>query len=75
MCALAFSSRAYVHILCGMPERHCCLPLKGLLRPVNVTFPSPKHSVTHSLLIALLGVLMEKKDKDVVTVSRICLEG
>lgn len=46
-----------------MPEGHCCLPLKGPLRSVNVTFPSPEHSVTHSLLIALLGVSMEIKTR------------
>lgn len=52
-----------MYIFSGMPERHCCLPLKGLLRSVNVTFPSPEHSVTHSPLIALLGVLMEIKTR------------
>ena len=38
---VSFSLRAYVHILCGMQKRHCCLALKGPLRSVNVTFPSP----------------------------------
>lgn len=46
--------RAYVHILCGMPERHCCLLFKGLLRSMNVMFPSPLHSVTNSSLIAVV---------------------
>ncbi len=48
-------SGAYVHILCGMLARHCCLLLKGLLRSMNVMFPSPRHSVTHKQLIALAG--------------------
>lgn len=52
-----------------MPERHCCLLLKGLLRSMNVMFPSPLHSVTNSPLIAVVGVFRGKNDKDAVTVA------
>lgn len=55
-----FCSRAYVHIRWGMPERHCCLLLKGLPRSMNVIFPSPLQSVTHRPLIAADGVFMER---------------
>lgn len=69
------SFRAYVHILCGMPERHCCLLLKGLQRSLNVMFPSPVHSVTHSTLIAVVGVLMERMARMWSQLLGICLEG
>lgn len=67
------SSRANVHILCGMPEKHCCLLLKGLPRSLNVMFPSPVHSVTHSTLIAAVGILMKRMARMWSQLLRICL--
>lgn len=69
------SSRAYIHILCGMSERHCCLLSKGLPRSMNVMFPSPLHSVTHSPLIAVVGVFMERMARMWSQLLGICLEG
>lgn len=60
-----------MYIFSGMPERHCGLLLRGLPRSPNVMFPSPVHSVTHSPLIAVAGVLMER----MVTVAWICPGG
>lgn len=60
MWALPLLALGHMYIFSGMPERHCCLLLKGLPRSPNVMFPSPVHSVTHSPLIAVVGVLMER---------------
>lgn len=50
-----------------MFEGHCFL-LKGLLS-MNVMFPSPLHSTTHSPLIAVVFCFHRKNGKDVVTVA------
>lgn len=60
MWALPLQALGHMYIFSGMPERHCCLLLRGLPRSPNVMFPSPVHSVSHSPLIAVAGVLMER---------------